>query len=110
MTNGENLFSGEHISHGGLSNAGELADICPAVFQNDNSWSRYARKLFYLGGNITGWKWKLNDEEKQRHQFICFQAILVSFKLGIEARWGVAGWMLSEMLSELPTHVPIKKR
>jgi hypothetical protein len=100
MTGKEDLFSGKPGL--GLSNERELAKICPKEFWEDSPWSAYAMKLFYNGGDIGNWKWKTGDESRQDKQFACFQALLGTFRLSHEDKEAVAGWMLSEMLTEVP--------
>lgn len=103
------LFSGEAGFLGGLSNERELAKACPAEFQQDNPWSDYAMNLFFSGGNIANWKWKSGDDVERRRQLACFKALLGTFDLRHEDKEAVAGWMLSEMLTEVPKYVPGKK-
>ena len=47
-------------------------------------------------------------EERQR-KLSCFKSLLGSFDIKHEDKEAVAGWMLSEMLTEVPKHMPIKK-
>ena len=39
----------------------------------------------------------------------CFQGVLGTFGLRHEDKEAVAGWMLSEMLAEVPEYIPGKK-
>jgi len=105
----DKLFAGEPQILGGLSNERELAELCPDEFKNGNAWSSYAMTLFYRGGNIGNWKWKSDDKEICSHQIGCFKGLLGTFDLRHEDREAVAGWMLSEMLTEVPEHVPAKE-
>lgn len=105
MVTTTDLFSGEPRSSGGLSNEQELAKICPAQFRSDNPWSDYAMRLFSLGGNIANWKWKSIDALEKRRQRACFKALLGTSDLTLEDKMAVAGWMLFEMLIEVPEHV-----
>ena len=102
----EQLFSGEPGILGGLSNEEELAKVCPEEFKNDNPWSQYAMQLFYRGGNIANWSWKIEDKSIRWRQLCCFKNLLGTFGLPHEDKKAVAGWMLSEMLSKVPEHVP----
>jgi hypothetical protein len=99
------LFSGNPEPFGGVSNEDELAKACPKDFQHDNPWSNYAMELFYSGGNIKNWKWKSEDKEVKNKQFACFHGLLGTFGLRHEDKEAVAGWMLSEMLEEVPVHI-----
>lgn len=101
----ELLFSGNPEPLGGLTNEDELAEACPKEFQQDNPWSDYASKLFFLGGNIKNWKWKSEDKQVKNRQFACFRGLLGTFGLPHENKEAVAGWMLSEMLTEVPEHI-----
>lgn len=103
------LFAGQPELLGGLTNEVELAILCPEEFKNNNPWSDYAMKLFYHGGNIANWKWKSDDTATRRHQRGCFSGLLGTFALPHQDKTAVAGWMLSEMLSEVPEHVPYEE-
>ena len=96
------LFAGQPQVLGGLSNEDELARACPVEFKNRNPWSNYAMRLFYSGGNIANWKWKSNDEAERSRQMGCLHGLLGTFGLPHEDKGAVAGWMLSEMLAEVP--------
>ena len=102
----EHLFAGQPEPLGGLTNEDELARLCPDEFKDDNQWSHYAMQLFYRGGNIANWKWKTDDLQTRCRQRACFNGLLVTFGLSHEDKTSVAGWMLSEMLSEVPERVP----
>lgn len=101
----ERLFAGNPKIFGGLTNEDELARLCPKEFQDNNSWSDYAMKLFFRGGNIANWKWKSEETATRRHQRGCFSGLLGTFGLSHGDKTAVAGWMLSEMLSEVPEYV-----
>jgi hypothetical protein len=101
----EQLFAGSPEPFGGLNNEDELAKACPEEFQGDNPWSDYAMKLFYFGGNIKNWKWKSEDKAVKNKQFACFHGLLGTFGLRNEDKEAVAGWMLSEMLTEVPEYI-----
>jgi hypothetical protein len=102
----ERLFAGHPGILGGLSNEDELAKLCPKEFEKNNPWSDYAMKLFFCGGNIANWKWKTDDTVTRRHQRDCFSGLLGTFELSHNDKTAVAGWMLSEMLAEVPAYVP----
>lgn len=99
------LFGGEPEFLGGLSNENELAVACPDEFKDDNPWSSYAMKLFFSGGKIANWKWKSDDPSERRRQMGCFHSLLGTFGLPHEDKEAVAGWMLSEMLTEVPEYI-----
>lgn len=103
------LFSGRPEPFGGLSNEDELVKACPDKFKGDNAWSNYAMQLFYKGGNIANWKWKTEDKTERHRQLGCFRGLLGTFGIKHEHKEAVAGWMLSEMLSEIPEYVPGEK-
>ena len=103
------LFAGQPEPFGGLSNENELTKACPPEFKTDNPWSDYAMKLFYQGGNLANWKWKSGDHAERGRQKACFTGFLGTFGVPHEDKEAVAGWMLSEMLTEVPEYVPGKK-
>lgn len=105
----EKLFKGTPSFLGGLSNENELAKECPKEFRENNKWSDAAMELFFSGGNISSWKWKSTDDKNKSHQLACFKAVISGFGLKHEQKEAVTGWMLSEMLTEIPKHVPAKK-
>jgi hypothetical protein len=101
----EDLFKGIPLPLGGLSNELDLVSICPDEFRySNNRWSRYAAELFYNGGSIDDWKWKAFDIEDQSKQFSCLEGVLSGFGLHHEDKIAVAGWMLSEMIFEIPVY------
>lgn len=99
------LFSGKANPFGGLSNERELAKVVPAAFRRDwttNPWCEYVGHLFYRGGDISDWKWKTDDGDTRKLQMMYFNSLLGGFGLKHEDKIAVAGWMLSEMLTEVP--------
>lgn len=95
------LFAGEVLVSGGLSNEDELAILCPNEFLRENDWSICAKKLHYRGGFTSWWKWKFSNKGRIKRQYACFDGILSS-KLDPYRKFAVAGWMLSEMLESIP--------
>ncbi|MDD5341096.1 MAG: hypothetical protein PHC97_01510 [Patescibacteria group bacterium] len=100
------LFEGVPQPLGGLTNEVALTRACPDEFRHRNPWTEYAMKLFYCGGNISNWKFKNPDENVQVSQRACFHGFLGTWGVSHEDKEAVAGWMLSEMLSEVPVHIP----
>ncbi len=98
----DKLFAGEPGFFGGLSNETELAELCPAGFKTDNPWSDYASRLFSMGGSSRNWKWKSDDGDVCKRQMGCLHGLLGTFELSHQDKLAVAGWMLSEMLAEVP--------
>lgn len=105
----DKLFAGKPQLFGGLSNERELAEVCPDEFKSGNVWSSYAMKLFFCGGNIGNWEWKSDDKEICKHQMGCFNGLLGTFDLRHQDKEAVAGWMLSEMLTEVPEYIPVEE-
>ncbi len=103
------LFAGNPAPLGGLTNEDELAELCPDEFKNNNPWSSYAMKLFYSGGNVANWNWKSDNDTVRKHQLGCFIGLLGTFGLSHQDKESVAGWMLSEMLTEVPEHIPVEE-
>jgi hypothetical protein len=97
------LFAGTPSPFGGLSNERELALLVPAKYKgHHNPWSQAAMLIFFSGGRIDHWKWR--DSACRTQQLACFKALIGSFGIGHEQKEAVAGWMLSQMLQEVPEH------
>ena len=103
------LFKGDAGFLGGLSNEKELTKQCPNSFKENNPWSDYAMKLFFNGGNLKNWKYKDLNKKAQTKQFSCFKGLLSTFGIPHEDKEAVAGWMLSEMLTEVPEYLSHNK-
>lgn len=103
------LFSGVASPFGGLSNEQELVKLCPEKFKKENDWGEYAIKIFYSGGIISKWKYKNTDKKEQNKQRACFKGLLSTFGIPHEDKEAVSGWMLSEMLTEVPKYIPRDK-
>jgi hypothetical protein len=102
----EQLFSGTAEPLGGLTNEAELAELCPSEFKEANDWSIFAMALFAgVAGEVKDFEWKTDDVEVRKHQSECFRGLLGTFGLGHYEKESVAGWMLSEMLDEVPERV-----
>jgi hypothetical protein len=82
----------------------ELSEVCPSEFTKRNPWSDYANHLFFNGGNTSGWKWKSANKEERDWQLGCFSSILRTLTLSHQEKIAVGGWMLSEMLTEVPNY------
>jgi hypothetical protein len=104
MTASDVLFSGEQLPFGGLSNEKVLASACPREFKNVSRWSDYVARCFVTDVTTAGWKWKSADAAERRRQRECFLGLLESFDLPHDDKVAIAGWMLSEMLSEVPAN------
>lgn len=79
-----------------------LLSACPQIFCDDNPWSEYARKIIEADGiDISNWRWKDNSDQVQRLQLKILKAWLTDF-IPHKNRLPVAGWMISEMLLEIP--------
>jgi hypothetical protein len=97
------LFSGTPGPLGGLSNELELVKHIPKAFRPyENPWSTYAMSVFYGGGSTANWKWRSDDPQIRRQQLLCWKAALNSFETQHEDKASLTGWMLSEMLTEVP--------
>jgi hypothetical protein len=94
--------------YGGLSNQDELVKACPEEFKNENSkWSLYVGKLIESGGKTENWKWQIDDNYERGRMYSFFKTLLKNTG-GLPAAdcRAVAGWMLSEMLTEVPEYIP----
>lgn len=105
----EQLFAGRPKLTGGLTNEKELLLLCPEKFKSCNIWSSYADFLFLIGGNIANWSWKSTNTQIQDYQLYYFKSLLRTHTLQYKERKAIAGWMLSEMLSEVPIFIPIEQ-
>jgi hypothetical protein len=106
----EILFSGTTDMRGCLSNERELLELCPDEFHGDNAWADYAFWSYFAGGATIHWKWKSSDSGVKDRQFACFMALLKTCDLDWLDRDAIAGWMLSEMLEEIPERIQAKPR
>lgn len=98
------LFGGSPLPFGGLSNEEELARQVPEVFRRaGNPWSELVNSIFFGGADTTSWSWKASDPETRKRQVACLRGALSGFGLSHEEKEAVCGWMLSEMLTEVPT-------
>lgn len=79
-----------------------LLDACPHAFKKSNRWSDYASMLFFTG-DTSNWKWKTVNEETKNLQLRHLYGILNTIILSHEDKMAIAGWMLSEMLTEVPS-------
>lgn len=100
------LFSGVPHSSGGLSNEEQLVKRCPPRFWFGNPWSKFARLFHAKGADVRQWTWRVQDTRAQTKQLHCLVGILGSQNLPEHLKVATAGWMLSEMLVELPEHYP----
>jgi hypothetical protein len=102
------MFEGELIK-GRLSNEIWLHKNCPQEFYDPrNEWTAYARNIFAEGGDFRNWNRKQEHAVEQEKKSICFVNLLYSANslLRPEVRIFILGWMLSEMLTEVPIHRP----
>lgn len=102
------LFSGEIKSSGGLSNEKELIKTCPKEFWQNNPWSSYIKKLFFLGGDIKNWEWRSNNQFERIRQLKYFKEFLETPGLPYQDKEAVASWMLSEMLMKIPKYIRLR--
>lgn len=98
----EILFKG-HPTPNSLSNEKELVKHCPQEFKQNNFWSNFAARFFFLKiGGVANWIWKTDDIIIRTNQLACFCGLVRTLELSIEDKKAVAGWMLSEMLFSVP--------
>ena len=71
----------------------------------NNQWLRYIKDVFLRDFNTSGWKWKSENKEVQKMQLNFFSIIFMASRLPLERRVAIAGWMLSEMLKEVPKSI-----
>jgi len=100
----DELFLGTPSRFGGLSNEDDLAANTPAEFRkSSNPWTKAANTCFFLGADTRLWKWRTTEPEDRLEQLACFKAALSGWDLSHEQKEALCGWMLSEMLTEVPT-------
>lgn len=104
----EQLFAGQPRLFGGLSNERELVAMLPPEFPArfvrpfTNPWIEAASRIFFAGAKTSEWKWRSEDADVRQHQIECFAGALKGFDLKHEEKEALCGWMLSEMLTEVP--------
>ncbi len=98
------LFSGKISPFGGLSNEKQLFQACPSEFRDwqYNEFCKYAESIFFSGASYKNWSWKTQDAIEQLKQLTILRALLRSFESKHEHKIAIAGWMLSEILNEVP--------
>jgi len=96
------LFEGMVLFDGGLSNETELLNSCPEEFKGDNPWSEYVARVFYEECSTINWRWKTDSGKERAIRIAHLVSLLDSQTLNQEEIFSVAGWMLSEMLKEVP--------
>jgi len=76
---------------------------CPEEFKRDNQFTLYAAK-YIRNADKSNWKWKVSFEEKEiTFWYPRFRHMMLSANNDIDDRIIFGGWMLSEMLVEVPT-------
>jgi len=110
----KNIFVVGCSPFGGQTNVKELAELCPQEFkERSNLWKGHAiwlkckddSYIYYLARD---WVWKSEDRSVRSRQLSCLLN-LVNTKNDMISRndiSAVVGWMLSEMLNEVPNIVP----
>lgn len=99
------LFAGKPGFLGGLSNEQDLVRYIPEKFKtwHGNDWTRFAENIFFRGEDMSKWVWRSNDLEERKRQRACLRAALGGWDLPHEQKVMLCGWMLSEMLTEVPS-------
>ena len=100
------LFDGE-VRCGALSNVFELVELVPEEFSPENEWYQYVEHLYAKGGQEYDASWKARSdfvESLWYHTRKCFKYAFMDSRIPREKRFALCGWMLSEMLAEVPEH------
>jgi len=101
------LFSST-VEAGVLSNERRLVHMCPDEFMDDdNPWAQYVMKIATEGCDVSSWKWLTDDEDAREIQFGHFCFLLGASHLSHNELKGLAGWMLFNMLEEIPEYIPV---
>jgi|GEM_PF-1678797 len=80
----------------------QILEKCPDVFKGDSPWTAFVANLIRVGSADThSWKFR-----KKEHNVCLIRLILLLGNKGIrfEERAYIGGWMLSEMLEEIPAY------
>ncbi len=86
---------------GWQTNVSKLQDYYLRKFRIENDWSKAAMKL--SGPTYpASWKWKQIDPVVRQRCYIGLMSIISSFWLSREDKAAIAGWILSEILHEVP--------
>lgn len=97
------LFAGSPSFLGGLSNERELVPLIPDEFRrHENPWLQLANSIFFNGASMKQWSFRSDDAAVVRRQLDCFKAALQGFDLSHQDKEALCGWMLSEILEEVP--------
>ena len=98
MTVFEIIALGEQC--GWQAHAHKAVASCPLeFFAEDNLWQAKARKL-YSSVDTSEWKWKTPDNSLRERELLVVLSLLSSFWISRDQKTAVAGWMLSEILSD----------
>lgn len=98
------LFSGPSVPQRELTEEEKLAAKCSEEFRSyDNEWTTYIAHGSYFGFHETTWKWK-SDEQSREDQRKRLYSVLESRYLTNREKHSTAGWLLSQMLMEVPPH------
>ena len=101
------LVEWPYVRESYLTNIDALCAECPAEFRDkENPWVKYVGMVQYWMGDRNGvnhWSWKSPDTTVQDKQLA--QWHFVTSRSGLSARdsRAVGAWMLSKMLTEVPT-------
>ena len=99
-------FSGTTGDFGALSNAVGLLMLCPDKFKLfSNPWNILAFQVLTLGADMKDWDFKSPGREVAVKQLSLLRAVRRTPALSADGRVALAGWMLSEMLTEVPVYV-----
>ncbi len=79
-----------------------LQEFVRKNLEGSSPWKKYASRIFFRGCKTGNWKWKPNSNIVRENQMNCLNGILSGFELSHQDKESVAGWMLSEMLEEVP--------
>ncbi len=98
----ELLFVARVQPDGTIRDPDVLVGACPQVFQEGNRWVECAKRLEpKVDMDVCDWIWKDEDPQIRGTQLQVLLAIQWS-DLKKEDRHAIAGWVLSEMLQEVP--------
>jgi hypothetical protein len=91
------------LARGGINllDVKQVLRECPDEFKKTGPWTRFAAKLMIIGLDSSNWKWKISSEERYKW-IIKLVYLRGSPNFTIEDKMYIGGWMLSEMLSEVP--------
>ena len=81
----------------------------PRFFEVHNPWVIVATKVYVQGAVIEEWKWRKISPYDRSMVFGLFHLLGSSKTLEPQIKCAIGGWILSDLLEEIPVHIPVQK-